>query len=214
MTRSLALVLLLAACGGASASDPAATAPATAAEPSAATAAEPSATLAPDFTLADLDGQPVTLSSLRGKTVVLEWFNPGCPFVKYAHGDGPLRTLPARAIKDGAVWLAINSSAPGKQGHGVELNREAAKTWSMGYPVLVDERGEVGKRYGATATPTIVVIDPAGAIAYKGALDDAPLGRAPSAGGVNYAEKALAALAAGGRPEVAETKAYGCGVKY
>ena len=102
--------------------------PALAAAP---TAAEVGAQAA-DFELKDLDGKTTKLSDFRGKTVVLEWFNPGCPFVVYAHKDGPLKAMAAEA-KDDVVWLAINSSAPGKQGHGLEVNQMTAKTgrWTI-----------------------------------------------------------------------------------
>ena len=169
---------------------------------------------APDFTLPDLDGNPITLSALRGKIVVLEWFNPGCPFVRYAHGDGPLRDLAARHTASGVVWLAINSGARGKQGNGVDLNREWREKWHMEYPILVDESGEVGKKYGATNTPQMFVIDARGSLAYHGALDNAPLGKVPSEGHTIYLNDALAAVAAGKPVEVAETKPYGCAVKY
>jgi peroxiredoxin len=169
---------------------------------------------APDFTLPDLDGKKVSLSSFRGKTVVLEWFNPGCPFVRYAHAEGPLKDLAKKQAAKGTVWLAINSGAPGKQGHGADLNRKASQEWGMEHPVLLDESGQTGKAYGAKATPGMYVIDAKGQVVYKGGLDNAPLGKAPSEGLVNYVDKALAAVAAGKPVEVAETKQYGCSVKY
>ena len=101
-----------------------------------------------DFSLPDLDGTATKLSDFRGKTVVLEWFNPGCPFVVYAHESGPLKSFAAEANKDDVVWLAINSSAPEKQGHGVVVNKQSATTWSMNHPILIDEDGKVGKAYG------------------------------------------------------------------
>lgn len=169
---------------------------------------------APDFTLNDLDGRPHTLSSLRGKTVVLEWFNPGCPFVQHAHGPGgALESLAARSAAGGVVWLAINSGAPGKQGHGVDVNRKAASDWKMDHPVLVDEAGKVGRAYGAATTPQMVVIDPAGTVVYAGAIDNRPLGKGEGAA-VNYVEKALADLGAGRPVGTPETKPYGCSVKY
>src|SRR6187549_3341088 len=123
-------------------------------------AAEPApGTPAPDFELKDLDGKVVKLSDFKGKTVVLEWFNPGCPYVKASHTVGSLVDTSKRHIKDGVVWLAINSGAPGKQGNDPALNAESAKTWSMGHPILRDEAGTVGKAYGATNTPNMFVID-------------------------------------------------------
>ena len=169
---------------------------------------------APDFTLTDLDGNQHTLSALRGKIVVLEWFNPGCPFVRYAHADGPLRDLAARHMAEGVVWLAINSGAGGKQGHGADTNRKAAAEWKMEHPLLLDETGAVGKAYGAKTTPHMYVIDPRGSLVYRGALDNAPLGKVPSEGHTIYVNEALAAVREGRAVEVDETKPYGCSVKY
>jgi peroxiredoxin len=167
---------------------------------------------APDFTLSDTDGKPVTLSQQKGSTVVLEWFNPGCPFVEYAHGSGPLKDLANTWSSKGVRWFAVNSGAPGKEGSGLETNKQAKTEWSMNHPILLDESGKVGHQYGATSTPTIVVIDPAGVVRYKGALDDAPLGQGGA--GKGYANDALTAVTTGGKVEVASTKSYGCSVKY
>ena len=170
--------------------------------------------MAPDFTLTDLDGETHTLSALKGKTVVLEWFNPGCPFVKHAHGEGGvLASTPGRAKAGGAVWLAINSGAPGKQGHGVEANRAAVGEWKLDYPVLVDESGEIGRAYGAMTTPHMYIVDPEGKLVYRGAIDNRPLGKGRGTE-VNYVDKALADLGAGRAVATSETKPYGCSVKY
>jgi len=172
---------------------------------------------APDFTLKDLDGKEVHLASFKGKTVVLEWFNPGCPFVDKSHTKGSLKDAAKKHTKDGIVWLAINSGAPGKQGHGVDANREAAKKYGMEHPILVDESGDVGKKYGATNTPHMYVIDDKGTLVYRGAIDNSPDGEGESPTGgklVSFVEEALAAVAAGKAPATTETKAYGCGVKY
>ncbi len=168
---------------------------------------------APDFTLADLSGASHTLSDLRGKTVILEWFNPGCPYVQHAHGEGPLKDQAKRTVDSDTAWLAINSGAPGKQGHGVELNRKAKADWGMAHPVLVDEDGAVGKSYNAVTTPHLYVIDPAGVLRYQGAIDNAPLGK-PNGELVNYVEQALADLAAGRPVKTPTTRPYGCSVKY
>lgn len=172
---------------------------------------------APDFTLSDLDGRPVTLSSFKGKTVVLEWFNPGCPFVRKSHTVGSLKDLPARALSQGVVWLAVNSAAPGKEGATPDDNRKVAAQYAMTYPVLLDPNGRVGHAYGATNTPNMFVIDPLGTLVYRGAIDNSPdaEGQSPTGGKlVNYVDDALAALKAKQPVKVPETKAYGCSVKY
>jgi peroxiredoxin len=172
---------------------------------------------APEFALKDLDGKVHKLSDYRGKTVVLEWFNPGCPYVVTAHTKGSLVDLAQKQSKDGVVWLAVNSGAPGKQGHGVETNRAAAKAWSMAYPILVDESGSVGKAYGATNTPHMFVVSKDGRLVYKGAIDNSPdAERGSPQGGVlvEYVSATVEDLAAGRPVRTAQTRAYGCGVKY
>ena len=134
---------------------------------------------APDFTLPDLDGKPVKLSDHRGKTVVLEWFNPQCPFVRMSHTKGSLVDAAARHAKDGVVWLAINSNAPGKQGNAPDVNRQAKTAFGMQHPLLRDEAGAVGRQYGATHTPHMFVIDPSGTLVYAGAIDNSPTAKAP-----------------------------------
>jgi peroxiredoxin len=172
---------------------------------------------APDFALPDLDGKVHKLSDHKGKVVVLEWFNPGCPYVVNSHTKGSLVDTAARKTKTGVVWLAVNSGAPGKQGHGVEANRAAAKSWSIAHPILVDEAGAVGKAYGATNTPHMFVIWKDGKLAYKGAIDNSPDGEKGSPRGgvlVEYVSAAIEDLAAGRPARTAETNAYGCSVKY
>lgn len=174
--------------------------------------AEPGAA-APGFSLQDLDGQTVTLDAHRGKTVVLEWFNPDCPFVKVAHeANGALQTMAADRSSE-VIWLAINSNAKGKNGYGVKRNREAADTWSMAHPILMDADGTTGRAYGARTTPHMYVVDPAGVLVYAGALDNAPMGRHEGAY-VNHVARALEDLAAGRPVKTPQTKPYGCSVKY
>ena len=173
--------------------------------------------LAPDFELPDLDGKLVKLSSFRGSPVVLEWFNPGCPFVKASHTKGSLVSAAARHGKAGVVWLAINSGAPGKQGHGVEVNREGRVTFKLEHPVLLDESGRVGRAYAAAHTPHMYVIDAQGVLVYRGAIDNSPDGEGESPTGgklVNYVDAALTDLQAKRPVALAETEAYGCSVKY
>ncbi len=172
---------------------------------------------APDFALPDLDGKVHRLSDLRGKVVVLEWFNPGCPYVVASHTKGSLVDAAARAGKDGVVWLAVNSAARGKQGYGVSENRAAAKAWSMAHPILLDESGATGKAYGATNTPHLFVVAKDGTLVYAGAVDNSPdAERGAPQGGVlvEYVPAALADLAAGKPVRFPSSKAYGCGVKY
>ena len=170
---------------------------------------------APDFTLTDLEGAEHSLAGYLkdGKTVVLEWFNPGCPFIKRHHGQFTTMddTFAPYADRD-VVWLAINSSAPGKQGHGLELNRTSHKEWGMTFPVLLDEAGDVGRAYGAKTTPHMYVITPDGKVAYNGAIDDQR--GFGDLGPTNYVAAALDAVLDGKAPAVASNAPYGCSVKY
>jgi peroxiredoxin len=172
---------------------------------------------APDFSLTDLAGKTVKLSSFKGKNIVLEWFNPGCPFVKKSHTVGSLIDTANKAQKAGVVWLAINSSGDGKQGNKLDENVDAVKTWSLGHPVLRDGNGAVGKTYGATNTPHMFVIDKTGTLVYAGAIDNSPDAEkksAPDGKLVNYVEAALDDVNAKRAVKVPTSKAYGCSVKY
>jgi len=170
---------------------------------------------APAFSLAATDGATHSLAQYAGKTVVLEWYNPDCPFVKYAHGPGgPLTAQPTKVTGSGVVWLAINSGAPGKQGADPARNVQSRTEYGITYPVLLDPTGTAGQAYGATNTPQMYVIDAKGTLVYAGALDNAPLGTLEGPAAVNYVDAALADVAAG-RPVATPTKkAYGCSVKY
>lgn len=169
---------------------------------------------APAFTLTDTDGKTVSLSDFKGKTVALEWFNPDCPFIVSAHKGGPLETMPKAWTDKGVVWLTVNSNAAGKQGHGTERNAKAKDEYSLPTAVLLDEDGAVGKAYGAKVTPHMYLIDPAGNLVYKGGLDNAPRGAAPDAGLQPFFSDALTAVAEGAPVQPADTRAYGCSVKY
>lgn len=196
---------------------------ATSAAPAAASNAEAAASTAaigkpaPAFDLPDLDGKRVKLSDFAGKVVVLEWFNPECPFVRNSHLKGSLVDTAERLQKKGVVYLAINSGAPGKQGHGVDVNRKAAETFKLTHPILLDETGAVGKNYGATNTPHLYVIDASGNLVYGGAVDNSPDGEGQSPEGgklVSYLEEAVNAVLDGKPVSTSATKAYGCAVKY
>ena len=173
---------------------------------------------APSFTLKNLAGDSVSLSSFQGKTVVLEWFNPGCPYVKAAHTRGPLKGLAEQYVQGGdVVWLAINSGGKGRQGYGTEANKAGVQRFGIQYPVLLDETGTVGKAYGATNTPHMYIINQDGILVYRGAPDNSPDGEGESPQGgplVNYVVQALQEIAEGKPVSVAETDAYGCSVKY
>lgn len=172
---------------------------------------------APDFTLPDLDGKQVSLAQFRGKPVVLEWFNPGCPFVRNSHTAGSLKGLAAEETAQGVTWLAINSGGAGKQGNGVEATRKGQTEYGMQHPVLLDESGSVGHLYGAERTPHMYVINAEGLLVYRGAIDNSPDGEGQSPEGgklVNYVASALQAVRTGGKVDPSETKPYGCSVKY
>jgi hypothetical protein len=149
--------------------------------------------------------------------VVLEWFNHDCPFVKKHYDSGNMQSLQKTYTEQGVVWLSINSSAPGKQGHyapdkahELTVNKKAAPT-----AVLLDPDGKVGKTYDAQTTPHMFIINPDGILIYQGAVDDRPsvdLGDIPPA--TNYVKKALGEAFAGSPVSTPSTKSYGCSVKY
>lgn len=169
---------------------------------------------APDFTLTDLNGKTVKLSDYKGKIVVLEWFNPGCPYVKAAYG-GAHKERARQLGSKGVIWLNINSGGAGKEGAGLEANKAAAEAWRITHPILMDESGTVGRLYQAKTTPHMYVVDAKGILVYRGALDNAPLGEVPSGATLtNYVENAVNELQANKAVTTAETKSYGCGVKY
>ena len=190
-----------------------------AAEPPAAAAdAPPGAavgTKAPDFTLRDTEGSSYTLSQViaAGKTVVLEWFNPDCPFIKRHHlQNKDMTRLYDQYKEQGVVWFAINSGAPGAQGAGAERNAKAKADYQIDYPILLDESGEVGLAYGAKTTPHMFVIRKDGVLVYSGAIDDDPRGTKTDR--INYVQAAVTACTAGGDVATSQTKSYGCSVKY
>jgi peroxiredoxin len=167
---------------------------------------------APDFTLKDTEGKEVTLSSFKGKIVVLEWYNSGCPFVKRHHEQNKTMADTAKQFGDKVVWLAINSGAPGKEGHGKDA--ESKKNWNIAWPILNDETGKVGRLYGAKTTPHMFVIDGQGILRYAGAIDNDPKAEKASGEKVNYVAQAVTELLANKPVSQAETKPYGCSVKY
>ena len=172
---------------------------------------------APDFSLPDLSGKEHELANYKGKYVVLEWVNFGCPFVKKHYGSENMQKLQKEFADKGVVWLSICSSAPGKQGNETP---DAAKKGISEYgwaasAYLVDEDGKVGKLYNAKTTPDMFVVDPKGTLIYAGAIDDKPTPDPSTVkGSNNYVRAALTEATAGKAVSVPSTKPYGCSVKY
>jgi hypothetical protein len=158
------------------------------------------------------------LSKYSGKILVLEWVNRGCPFVKKHYGSGNMQALQKKLKAKGVAWIAVSSSAEGKEGYF--KNAADAEAWqkeqgALQDALILDPDGDIGKRYGAKATPHMFVIDAQGRLAYKGAIDDKPSANPGDVKGArNYVAEAVDALLAGKKPAVPVTKAYGCSVKY
>lgn len=170
---------------------------------------------APDFTLKDTDGKEHRLSDYTkdGKIVVLEWFNPGCPFIQLHHEKQTTFVDLYKDFKDkNVVVLAVNSTNSGNRDFGKDA--EAKKKWKIDYPILLDTNGKVGHMYGAKTTPHTFVIDKKGMQAYSGAIDNDPRNQKTGEDKVNYVRAALADLKAGKKVAKSDTKPYGCSVKY
>ena len=171
----------------------------------------------PDFTLADANGRSVSLSDFRNRTVVLEWNNPECPFTRKHYDSGNMQRTQAAAARDGIVWLTINSSAPGNQGHvsGAEAREFVTEAGARPAHYLLDPRGEVGRSFGAMTTPHMYVVNGAGILVYAGGIDDRPTADpADVAGARNHVLAALSELKAGRPVSVPTSRPYGCNVKY
>jgi peroxiredoxin len=172
---------------------------------------------APAFTAVDSNGAMRSLAEFKGRTVVLEWTNDGCPYVQKHYNSGNMQKLQQEATGSGVVWLSIISSAPGKQGHltGAEANGLNQSRGARPTAVLLDPTGTVGHAYEAKTTPHMFVIDKTGTLRYMGAIDDKPVAAPASLDGArNYTREALAAVTAGKPVAVASTEPYGCSVKY
>ena len=169
---------------------------------------------APTFSLTDSNGKAVNLEDFKGKVVVLEWTNDGCPIVKRHYKSKNMQDLQKKYTKEGVVWLSIISSAPGKQGHvdGDKANELTKSRKASPSYVLFDPTGKVGHQYDAKTTPHMFVIDKKGVLRYDGGIDDDTRGR-----GVDvkpYAAWAIDAVLAGKEVKVKTSKPYGCAVKY
>jgi hypothetical protein len=172
---------------------------------------------APPFAAVDTSGKTVSLADFKGRHVVLEWVNPGCPFVVKHYGSSNMQGTQKDAAAKGVVWLAINSTAPE---HGDFKNPAAMAQWMQGHKAaasatLMDSDGVVGKAYGARTTPHLYIVDPKGTLVYAGAIDSKPSANtADIASATNHVKVALAETLAGKAVSVATTRPYGCSVKY
>lgn len=172
---------------------------------------------APAFSVQDSSGKTRTLDEFKGKYVVLEWLNYGCPFVKKQYDSGNMQKLQAETIKDGVIWFSVISSAPGKQGHstGAEANENTKTHKAAPTAVLLDSDGTMARAYSAKTTPHMFVINPEGNMIYNGAIDDkASTDVADIPGAHNYVLAALKEAKNGEVVKVHTTKPYGCAVKY
>ncbi|GAC1645800.1 MAG: thioredoxin family protein [Acidobacteriaceae bacterium] len=172
---------------------------------------------APDFTGTDSNGKTEKLSDYKGKYVVLEWHNQGCPFVRKHYESGNMQKLQRDWTAKGVVWLSILSSAPGQQGFvsAAEENAYLKKMHATPTAAILDPKGAIGHLYSAKTTPQMVVIDPKGNIVYDGAIDDhASTDKADIPNSKNYVDAALKTAMAGERIDPGMTRPYGCSVKY
>jgi peroxiredoxin len=172
---------------------------------------------APEFSTSASNGKSFRLSDYRGKYVVLEWHNNGCPYVQKHYNSGNMQRLQKQWTGRGVVWFTILSSAPGKQGYATagEENDYLVKMQAAPTAALLDPTGEIGHLYGAKTSPQMVVINPQGIVIYDGAIDDKPttdLQDVPRA--TNYVSLALEQSMAGKQVETVATRPYGCSVKY
>ena len=171
---------------------------------------------APDFTLMDTAGKPVKLSQFKGKPVVLEWNNPGCPFVK-KHYQGNMQTLQKEVVAQGGVWLAINSTRDdsGDYMSPAQLGRWMTEQKASPTATLMDEDGKVGQAFAARVTPHMYIVNAQGVLVYAGGIDSIASARVddiPKA--TNYVRQAMAEIKAGKPVSVSTSRAYGCSVKY
>lgn len=175
--------------------------------------------IAPNFKLNGLNPKmkEISLSDYKGKFVVLEWLNHGCPFVKKHYDSGNMQGLQKKYVGKNVIWFSIISSAPGKQGHVTEADalKEKAENKSSATDILLDTDGKVGQLYGAKTTPHMYIINKDGTLAYQGAIDNQPDTKKESIPNAkNYLAFALEELMSGKKVTAHTTKSYGCGVKY
>jgi len=173
--------------------------------------------LAPDFTGTDSNGNTQTLSSYKGKYVVLEWSNRDCPYTRKHYSSGNMQSLQKEWTAKGVVWLTILSSAAGQEGYvtASEENAQIAKVHAAPTAAILDPKGTIGREYEAKTTPHMFVIDPSGKVIYAGAIDDHPTADVEDIKiSKNYVSEALTQAMAGGAVTTSYTRPYGCSVKY
>ena len=172
---------------------------------------------APNFSLPDTNGQTHQLSQYKGKWVVLEWYQPDCPFVRKHYGSGNMQALQKEFTSKGVVWLSIDSSAPGEEGNypADKLNEIASSQGVARTALLLDPDGKVGHTYGAKTTPDMYIINPEGKLVYEGAIDSKPTTSvADLKVATNYVKVALDDSMNGKSVPQTVTRPYGCTVKY
>ena len=172
---------------------------------------------APTFSLPDSNGKTHSLGDFKGKYVVLEWFNPGCPFVQKHYTSENMQKLQKEFTGKEVVWLTIDSSAEGNEGYltPADANKQIADWKMKSTALLLDPDGKVGHEYAATNTPHMYVVDPNGKLIYSGAIDSKPTANPDDvAGATNYVKVALEEAMAGKPVANAQTRAYGCSIKY
>jgi len=173
---------------------------------------------APAFSVQDANGQTRTLAEFRGRTIILEWTNHQCPYVRKHYDSRNMQTLQQEATADGIVWLQVISSAPpDQQGYldGPGALERVRIEGAHPTATLLDPTGVMGHAYGARTTPHMYIINAQGVLVYQGAIDDRPSARRETLdGATNYVRAALADMAAGRPVQMAETVPYGCSVKY
>jgi peroxiredoxin len=172
---------------------------------------------APAFSGTDIDGNSVNLADFKGKPVILEWTNHGCPFVRKHYDSANMQRLQAELTAKGAVWLTIISSAPGEQGHVSPQEAKArykAEKWSA-TKVILDPKGEIGRTYDAKVTPHMFIIGADGTLLYEGGIDDKPTAKQEDIpGATNYVRGAMDDILTGKPVRIATSRPYGCSVKY
>jgi len=177
----------------------------------------PVGSAAPEFSVPDSKGKTQSLSQYKGKYVVLEWFNPDCPFVKKHYGGGNMQKLQEEFTSKGVIWLSVDSSASGKEGNlsPEQAEKKMSELKAHSTALLLDQDGKAGKAYGAKNTPHMFVINPEGKIIYEGAIDSkATPNPADIPNSTNYVKAALDEALAGKPVTTSISKPYGCSVKY